>query len=410
MSSPVIPGSVKEGQRVAPERQFWPRELVLGLLPLLLGMEIFVWIGYLPMGLHGLADFRTLYASGYMARTHHAHDIYDADKLLALKEQLAPIGRTFKQPMDHPAYEALLFLPLSLFSYRAAFVIFIVFNLAVVALCVRLLEPSFGVLFERWKLFPALLFAAFFPITRTIVQGEDSILLLALLAGALVCTQKNKDVQAGLLTGLGLFKFQIVLPIALLFLLWKRWRFVFGFGISSAAAGVTTLLLVGVHGARQYASMLLGMSFRLISEADAQRYSLSPRTMVNLRGLLSAMFEGRIRHWWLQALIVVSSAAMLFLAARCRASLPLAIVAAALVSYHLNANDASVLIIPIGLCLCGNSVWAALVAVAALIVPITAILPLYAYLGAIVILALFFACSLHKINAQWNPECCERHS
>jgi hypothetical protein len=68
------------------------------------------------------------------------------------------------------------------------------------------------------------------------------------------------------------------------------------------------------------------------------------------------------------------------------------------------------LIIPIGICLCGDSVWAALAAVAVLIVLITAIVPLYAYLGAIAIVALFFACSLHEINAQRNPECCETHS
>jgi hypothetical protein len=327
-----------------------------------------------------------------MVRTHHAHDIYDADKLLAEKEQLAPLGRIFNQPMDHPAYEALLFVPLSLLSYHAAFVMFILLNLFVVALCVRLLSPSFSVLSKRWTLFPALLIASFFPITRTIVQGQDSVLLLALLAGAFVCMQKDKDVQAGLLTGLGLFKLQIVLPIALLFLLWKRWRFVWGFGISSAAAAVTTLLLVGVHGVREYGSILLGMSLRPMSEAEALRsYSLSPLTMLNLRGLLSAMFQGRISHWPLQALIVISSAAVLLIAARCRPSLPLAIVATVLVSYHLNAQDASILFIPIGLCLCGDSVWASLAAIAALIVPISAIVPLYGYLGAIPILALSVA-------------------
>jgi hypothetical protein len=397
MNSPDISESVEESPPVPPAGQFWPRELVLGLLPLLLGIEIFAWVAYLPIGWHGYADFRTLYASGYMVRTHDAHDIYDSDKLLALKEQFAPLGRIFNQPMDHPAYEALLFAPLSLLSYHAAFVVFILFNLGVAALCVRLLKPSFGVLSKRWTFLPALLMAAFFPITRTIVQGQDSVILLALLAGAFVCTQKNKDVQAGLLTGLGLFKLQIVLPIVLLFLLWKRWGFVFGFAISSAAAAVTTLLLVGIHGVRQYGSILLGMSLRPISEVDALiRYSVSPLTMLNLRGLLSAIFQGRISHWVLQALILISSAVVLFVAARSRPSLPLAIVATALVSYHLNVQDASTLIIPIGLCLCSDSIWAALAAVAVLIVPITAIMPLYAYLGAVPILALFFTSYLNQ--------------
>ena len=113
--------------------------------------------------------------------------------------------------------------------------------------------------------------------------------------------------------------------------------------------------------------------------------------MLNLRGLLSAIFQGRISHWALQGLIVLCSAAVLFLAARSRPSLPLAIVMAALVSYHLNAQDASILLIPIALCLCSDSIWVALSSLAALMMPITAIFPLYAYLGAIPILALFLA-------------------
>jgi len=388
-------GSIQRNQPVR-EKQFWPRELVLGLLPLLVGFEILLWTAYLPLGLRGVADFRTLYASGYMARTHDAHDIYNSDKLLVVKEKLAPIGRTFNQPMDHPAYEVLLFVPLSLLSYRHALIAFIVFNLGVVFLCERLLRPSFHVLSERWKPFPGLIFAAFFPITRAITQGQDSILLLALLAGALVYIQKKNDWRAGFLTGLGLFKLQVVIPIALIFLLWRRWRFVMGFAISSAAATIISLFLVGIQGTLRYANMLLGMSLHLRSEADALRYSLSPRTMLNLRGLLSAFFVGRIPHWWLQGLIIASSLAVLLLVARCRPSLPLAIIAASLVSYHLNAQDTSVLMIPMGFFLCADSAWLVLIALSALIVPVTAIWPLYGYIGAIPILALFVAYLLKR--------------
>ena len=142
--------------------------------------------------------------------------------------------------------------------------------------------------------------------------------------------------------------------------------------------------------------MLLGMSLNLTSEADAIRYSLSPRTMLNLRGLLSALFEVRLPHWWVQGLILVSSLAVVLIVARCRPSLPLAIIAAALVSYHLNAPDATVLIIPIGICLCSNSVWAALAGAAALVVPVTAIVPNYGFIGAIPILGLFFVYVVRK--------------
>ncbi|HEV2383049.1 MAG TPA: glycosyltransferase family 87 protein [Terriglobia bacterium] len=389
---PLAAGKPQEGRPAAPNNKFWPRELALGLLAVMVTLEILAWVAYVPVGLRGVADFRSLYTSGYMARTHHAHELYDRDIVQQTEQRLVPVGATFSIAMDHPAYEEVLFVPLSLLPYRVAFVVFVVLNLGVVVLCVRLLSPSFRVLSERWKPFPALLFAAFFPITKAITTGQDSVVLLALLAGAFVCIQRRKEPAAGFLAGLGLFKFQVVIPIALLFLLWKRWRFVLGFAISTAAAGLASVLLVGVHGTRQYASMLLGMSVNLTSEDFGLKYyALSAKTMLNLRGLLSAMFEGHLGHWWLQGLIAASSVAVIAFVARRRPSLPLAIVAAALVSYHLNAQDASILMIPMGLCLCSDSVWAALAAVATLVVPVTAVIPWWGYFSAIPILALLFA-------------------
>src|SRR5260370_36656716 len=51
-------GSIQRNQPVR-EKKFWPRERVLGLLPLLIGFAILVWIAYLPSGLHAVAVFRT---------------------------------------------------------------------------------------------------------------------------------------------------------------------------------------------------------------------------------------------------------------------------------------------------------------------------------------------------------------
>jgi hypothetical protein len=346
----------------------------------------------------GLSDFRTLYASGYMARTGQGAEIY-SEKILEVKERLAPIGHPFLQAMDHPAYEALFFEPLSLLSYRPALVLFILLNVGVTIFCVILLTPNFAVLHDRWRFFPAFLFAAFFPITRAIVQGQDSVILLALLSGAWVCIQRGHEREAGFLTGLGMFKMQIVIPIAIIFFLWRRWGFVLGFAVSSIAAALASIAVVGIHGTREYISMLLGMSLELKTNADAMRYSLSPLTMLNLRGIISAIGEGRIPHWWIQGIIIGSSAAVFALVVRRRASLPLAIVAAALVSYHLNAQDASILIIPIGLSLCTDEVWMAAAGAASLIAPNAAVFPLFGFIGGIPTLALF-ACMC--VSGRWQ--------
>ena len=84
----------------------------------------------------------------------------------------------------------------------------------------------------------------------------------------------------------------------------------------------------------------------------------------------------------------------ILLTARLRASLPVAIIAASLVSYHFIAHDATIWMIPILLALCGTSVAEALLATGMLIGPYTSILLLegiesHAYLGGIPLLGMF---------------------
>jgi hypothetical protein len=49
--------------------------------------------------------------------------------------------------------------------------------------------------------------------------------LLALFAAAIAAEWGHEDLKAGVLLGLTLFKFQYAIPVVLLFLAWKSWRF-----------------------------------------------------------------------------------------------------------------------------------------------------------------------------------------
>src|SRR5262249_34618208 len=148
----------------------------------------------------------------------------DYETQLKYEQRLVPIPTHL--PVNHLAYEHLLFVPLSLMAYRPAYLIFFMLNIVLAALTVRWLLPVGRNLTQRWRLFVPCMVGAFLPIWRALLQGQDSIWLLALLAGAMYVLDKRRPFEAGLLTGAGLFKFQIVLPIAVLFLAWRRWRFV----------------------------------------------------------------------------------------------------------------------------------------------------------------------------------------
>ncbi len=385
----MMPATTVAGEgKTLPTKKFWPHELVLGLLPLLIGFEVLLWTVYLPLGTRGIADFRQLYTGGYMLRTGHAAELYDYDTQRRFEETVVP-AEPFVLPINHPAFEELLFVPLSLLTYRGAYWVFMAFNGALLILCAGLLRHRFKVLCDRWKWFSALLIPAFFPISRALQKGQDSIIMLTLLAAALWALDHEKEFLAGLLIGIGILKFQVAIPIALLFLIWRRWRFSAGFAVSSVTAGLVSLWLVGIGGAREYAHMLVSMSLRLSSPADMRRYATDPREMINLRGLVSGIFDGKLTHGYVQLLVAVCSVVVLLMAARQRPSLPLAIAAGSLVSYHFIVHDASVLIIVIAAALCSGSAWVGTAAVLLLIGPLCAIVPFYGYLAAIPLLGLF---------------------
>src|ERR1035441_1596799 len=211
-----------------------------------------------------------------MVRTGHASELYDYDTQRRFEDQLIPTGLNFTLPINHLAFEALLFVPLSLLSYKAAYWVFLAFNGALLILCARLLGRWLTIERGERKWLPALLLLAFFPIPRAMEKGQDSIILLSLLAGGLWAFDQGKEFVAGLLVGIGIFKFQVVIPIALLFLIWRRWRFSAGFAASAGAAALISLWLVGVDGAKEYVRMLLSMSVRLTSDVDMFRYGTHP--------------------------------------------------------------------------------------------------------------------------------------
>jgi Glycosyltransferase family 87 len=381
---------------------FWPLELALGLLPFSLLGQALVWAMFLPLGLHAKADFRQLYTGGYMILTGHASELYDFDAQMRFQQMLFPkafaAGRLL---ITHPAFEELIFVPLSLLTYRSAFWIFFAINIAALALTLRLLWTRILPMRERWKWAPIMLTASFFPISRALLQGQDSILVLLLLACVMVLIERGKLNGAGLILGLGVFRFEIIMPIALLFLLWRQIRLVTGFLISAATAALVSIAIVGLRGAEMYLKYMLAISLKLSSETAMAKYSDSPLEMLNLRGLISALLWNRASHTWIEISILVASALVIAMGWRMKPSISVAIVAASLVSYHFIAHDASIWLIPIFLALSGTSISEGAFAAMMLFSPFAAVLiwefiHSHAYLGAIPLLGLFVVQFLHR--------------
>ena len=90
-----------------------------------------------------------------MVRSGNAHELYEYDAQLHFQNRLVSPG-DIALPFNHLAYEALLFVPFSLLSYRAAYFALLGFNLTGLAITFKLLRPGMKNLaaIYRWYRLP----------------------------------------------------------------------------------------------------------------------------------------------------------------------------------------------------------------------------------------------------------------
>jgi hypothetical protein len=334
----------------APVVPYYVKACALGITAYLIGIHLWTWVFNVRYFLAGRADFRAMYTAGYLLRTGHSHQLYEY-ALQARFQDLVVGPSNTPLPFNHLAYESLLFVPLSVFPYRTAYLIFLFANLFLLGICYLMLRSRTRNLAKVYPWLPVALFAAYLPIAATLIQGQDSILLLTIFTGAFVLMDRNQSTLAGALAGLAMFKFQIATPVALIFFLWRRWRFVAGFVSTSALVLFLSSWLVGLAQMKTYAHLLSTMNSA--SGSAYLPHVATPNQMPNLRGLIFGLASQRTPASLVLVATAISSAVLLLWAATRQhvertLSAPLvAITVAALVSYHLNIHDLSVMFLPI---------------------------------------------------------------
>jgi glycosyl transferase family 87 len=331
------------------------QEIMLGILPLLLCGQILISVALTARAFHGAADFRQLYAAGYMVRTGHGQQLYDYQAQIHYQAAVVP-DEPFL-PFIRPAFQALLFVPFSLVGYRAAYVMFFTVNLLFLFVSYWLFRPHLDNLARCRRWLPICLFLSFLPFSIAVVQGQDTIILLVILSLAMRMLDLRREFWAGAVLALGLFKFQIVVPIALLFLIWRRWGFFSGFCMSGTLLALISVLLTGLRQAREFVRLTwsVGGSATLLDPHQAQ---LRVDFMPNLRGLMNGVFATSLPSTYIQLLMIAVSAALIcFLVFRWRAAphgseaLRLGVLAAVVLSYYLLIHDLTIAVLPIALAL-----------------------------------------------------------
>lgn len=215
---------------------------------LLLGAAL--WCGLGPQIEH--TDFSMTYVGARIVHLGRGARLYD------MGEQIAQRQSTFRDPspllFEHPPFEALIFSPLAALPYRTAYTIWALVNAIIWLSLPLLLRPQAPR--PRETLGYLALWLLFAPLGVALFQGQSSLALLLLYTLCFLQLKRGRELTAGALLGLGLFKFQFVLPLALIFLLRRQWRFLAGFAVSGAFLGALSVAAVGWRGLVSYAEFL----------------------------------------------------------------------------------------------------------------------------------------------------------
>lgn len=215
----------------------------------------------------GHSDFRVYYATGSMIRQGDGALIYSVEqqaRIQAVEVDQEPL------PFYHPAYEGLIFVPLSLLAYKYALVAWAILNVGLVLfVCVTARVSLVGCL-------------AFAPIAFNIMLGQDGLLSTAIVALSFRLLYRDRDELAGACLALALFRFHLIVPLVALLALAGRKRILRGFLPAAAALVMLSVLVTGIDSALDYVRIMTHLA-QGVGGYDVHRLSNMP----TIRGLAS---------------------------------------------------------------------------------------------------------------------------
>jgi hypothetical protein len=303
--------------------------------------------------LEGYGDFASFYTGGRILEQHEGKRLYDPRLEWSIQQEFAPRVEIRRAPLPYirPPFEALLFLPFAYLSYPTAYVVWTALKICLLLVIAFLLKSEIA---GRSPSLPGVLLAwlvslAYFPAAFDLRQGQDAVLLLLVFCLALQSLENGSDFRAGIFLGLGLFKFTLTVPMLFVFLVRRKFRFVYGFLSVAAVLLGLSILVSGWSTVMAYPKYLWTLK-------DSAPGLTTVRLMPNLRGWFAALgVEGAWTNWVLGGvtLVALTATALIWEFGEShrrpyfRAGFSLSIVVTLLTSYYSSSYDLSLLLIPI---------------------------------------------------------------
>jgi len=287
-------------------------------------------------------DFLHLYTLGSLAMAHRGADLYDMNAQAVLAVQRVPEAAGVRYLPLYPPQVSLFFAPLAHLSYGWALVLWWGCSIVIYGVCC----------YSIWRACPnlrdyggtAVILAAAFPAAfHMIAWGQTSALALGCFTLGFFLLRARRDFLTGVVLGCLVFKPQLGLAAAVVFLSLGAWKILGGAVLSATAQLAAGFLYYGADPLRQW--------IRALRSAPAVLPLLEPKPYQThcLRTFWTMLIPWRD---FSLGLYILSAAAVLGLTIACwrrGPSAPLALryssllLATVLVAPHLNVYDLVIL-------------------------------------------------------------------
>jgi len=215
-------------------------------------------------------DFLHLYTLGSLALAHRGADLYNMQAQSALSAQRVPEAAGIIYLPLYPPQVSLFFAPFAHLPYTSALIIWLGLSSLIYGLCC----------YAIWKACPnlrghgptvlilALAFPAFW---HLIAWGQTSALALAFFTLTFFALRAKQEVFAGLALGCLIFKPQLGMAAAIVFLVTLRWKLIAGALVSAAAQLTAAWFYYGAPPLRHWMRTLINIP-RLLPLLEPRPY------------------------------------------------------------------------------------------------------------------------------------------
>jgi alpha-1,2-mannosyltransferase len=232
-----------------------------GLMLALCLWSVYLWNMATP-GLHDRSgnlkgtDFLHFYTLGSLALAHDGNDLYDMQVQSTLAAQRVPAAAGIQYLPLYPPQVSILFAAFARPNYLLALFLWLATSALIYGLCCFVVWRACPKLHEHK--FTVLILAIALPtFWHLIAWGQTSALALACFTAAFFALRSEHEFLAGLALGCLIFKPQLGLAAAFVFLATFRWRVLAGALLSSAAELMAAVGYYGLAPMRAWINVLL---------------------------------------------------------------------------------------------------------------------------------------------------------